>query len=50
VGSPVGSTYEAVVAKDAVPNNEPVKFEDIAEAVNDPITTPEPDINTDPVN
>jgi hypothetical protein len=41
---------DAVFAKDAVPNNEPVKFEDISEAVNDPITTPEPDINTDPVN
>ena len=41
---------DVVFAKDAVPNNEPVKFEDIAEAVNDPIATPEPDINTDPVN
>ena len=39
-----------VSANDAVPNNDPVNCEDITEAVNDPNTILDPDINTDPVN
>jgi hypothetical protein len=40
----------AVIATEEVPNNEPVNLDDIADAVNDPSTILDPDINTDPVN
>ena len=40
----------AVIATEEVPNNDPVNRDDIADAVNDPSTILDPDINTDPVN